>query len=41
MGSYLPPHWWHATLNVHRYNFFTSYFIQETEQQQQQQHAWS
>ena len=26
---YLPPHWWHATLNVAQYNFFTSYFIQE------------
>ncbi len=26
---YLPPHWWHATLNIAPYNFFTSYFIQE------------
>jgi hypothetical protein len=26
---YIPPHWWHATLNLRHYNFFTSYFIQE------------
>jgi hypothetical protein len=29
---YIPPHWWHATLNVRGYNFFTSYFIQEAAQ---------
>lgn len=29
---YIPPHWWHATLNVRGYNFFTSYFIQEAVQ---------
>ena len=34
---YVPSHWWHATLNVGDYNFFTSYFIQESRQQQQQQ----
>ena len=32
---YLPSHWWHATLNVADYNFFTSYFIQEKSNQQQ------
>ena len=32
---YLPPHWWHATLNLHDYNFFTSYFIQEAAPQRQ------
>ena len=29
---YIPPHWWHATLNVRGYKFFTSYFIQEAVQ---------
>jgi hypothetical protein len=37
----VPPHWWHATLNLRHYNFFTSYFVQEVQQQQQQQPSWN
>ena len=39
---YLPPHWWHATLNAAPYSFFTSYFTQEQQQEQGQgQGQWA